>query len=373
MNNNLGEIKIPGATISGTVYNDVNGDGIHQSTEKGLAGNPVGLYDLNNKNLLVATATTNSLGQYTFLNVKPGAYRVTALGTLRTSAPSGGYINLTNVVSKGVYSGEVFEKTSNVLLEGSLYLDLNNDGKFEPATEAIKGAKVTIKSGANIVATAITDGAGNFSVTSLGAGTYTISAVATTGATFASPVGGIYTTTIKASAVQSFLFREVKSTAKLPSLVGTFKGTVSTSFGGSGLTFVIASTNTTGTSVTGSVTIDVIGLTSSGTYTGSIDPITGKFTYSRVDSKGAHNNHQWHGKRRWKDPYGPLRLQRRVLPRIRRLCSDTPISASNSFCYLTHATERSFITEASAPLRTRHTLVLRLQGKSRKTNARTPT
>ena len=52
------------STISGLVYFDANNDGIHQSTEQGIAGNTIQLFDSNGNQL--ATTTTNSTGRYTF-------------------------------------------------------------------------------------------------------------------------------------------------------------------------------------------------------------------------------------------------------------------------------------------------------------------
>jgi protocatechuate 3,4-dioxygenase beta subunit len=52
------------STISGLVYFDANNDGIHQSTEPGIAGNTIQLYDSNGN--LLATTSTDSTGRYTF-------------------------------------------------------------------------------------------------------------------------------------------------------------------------------------------------------------------------------------------------------------------------------------------------------------------
>jgi hypothetical protein len=52
------------STISGLVYFDPNNDGIHQPSEKGIAGNTIQLFDSNGKQ--IATTTTDSTGRYTF-------------------------------------------------------------------------------------------------------------------------------------------------------------------------------------------------------------------------------------------------------------------------------------------------------------------
>src|SRR5206468_1786899 len=52
------------ATLTGRAFQDDNSDGIRQSTEVGVAGVTVYLY--NSSNVLIATTTTNSTGNYSF-------------------------------------------------------------------------------------------------------------------------------------------------------------------------------------------------------------------------------------------------------------------------------------------------------------------
>jgi hypothetical protein len=64
-----------GATLSGTVFNDLNRDGSQESGEPGLAGVLMTLTgtDLNG-NHVVLTATTDQYGNFTFSNVPAGSY-----------------------------------------------------------------------------------------------------------------------------------------------------------------------------------------------------------------------------------------------------------------------------------------------------------
>jgi len=67
--------------ITGVVYNDWNGDGIHQNGEAGLAGWTVYL-DLNNNGILDSAdrvTTTDFYGNFSFTNVPAGAYTLRAL------------------------------------------------------------------------------------------------------------------------------------------------------------------------------------------------------------------------------------------------------------------------------------------------------
>ncbi len=60
--------------LGGNVFEDVNGDGTRNSGEPGLSGWTINL--INSANTVVATATTDASGNYSFNNVGPGAYTV---------------------------------------------------------------------------------------------------------------------------------------------------------------------------------------------------------------------------------------------------------------------------------------------------------
>ena len=69
----------PLATLNGEVYNDLNGDGTLQAGDPGLSGWTVQL--LNTSNSVVATATTDSSGDYSFTGVISGSYTVAVVAT----------------------------------------------------------------------------------------------------------------------------------------------------------------------------------------------------------------------------------------------------------------------------------------------------
>lgn len=81
------------ASLSGQVYQDVNGNGQADAGEPGLAGRTA-FIDLNANGTLDAgdpTAVTDASGNYTFANVAPGSYvvRVATLGGELQSLPAG--------------------------------------------------------------------------------------------------------------------------------------------------------------------------------------------------------------------------------------------------------------------------------------------
>jgi hypothetical protein len=69
---NFGNFRL--VTFSGTVFNDLNGNGIHDAGERGLQGWTVNLYGANGS--IVATTTSAEDGSYSFTNVGPGNYRI---------------------------------------------------------------------------------------------------------------------------------------------------------------------------------------------------------------------------------------------------------------------------------------------------------
>lgn len=78
------------ATVNGTKYKDANGDGDRDTGEPGLGG---WVFDLKQGTTLIATATSDSSGNYTFGSIPAGTYTVTErsqTGWLQTEPASGG-------------------------------------------------------------------------------------------------------------------------------------------------------------------------------------------------------------------------------------------------------------------------------------------
>lgn len=97
---NFGDYRLPDSalsTISGTVFNDINGNGIQDTGEAPISGVTVQLR--NNTGAILATATTNAIGGYSFSNLPAGLYTVTEID-------SAGYISTTlNQVAVNLSAG----------------------------------------------------------------------------------------------------------------------------------------------------------------------------------------------------------------------------------------------------------------------------
>ena len=150
----FGQYKL--TSISGTVFNDTNSNGVQNAGESGLANWKVWL-DLNENGVLDAnepTATTSSSGAYTFANVPPSVYQVREVlqfGYTKTLPASYATANVTpgtsitnanfGVLKVAVIGGVVFDdanhnghddSTENNLSGRTVYLDLNNNVKIDP-------------------------------------------------------------------------------------------------------------------------------------------------------------------------------------------------------------------------------------------------
>ena len=162
-------------TLSGEVYNDLNGNGSLGTGEPGLAGWTVDLEDGSNH--VLATAVTDSLGDYTFTGVVPGTYTVAEElqgGYTQTVPPSPGTYSVT-VAAGQTISDLNFGDFQNVSITGTNYTNLTGNG-FSGDDTPLGGVTIDLYQGSSASGspfeTAITAGDGTYSFTNLGPGTY---------------------------------------------------------------------------------------------------------------------------------------------------------------------------------------------------------
>ncbi len=192
--------------IQGTVWNDLGDDGVRAPTDPPLAGWTIFL-DNNNDGLLTAgepSRTTDAAGQYSFLNLAAGNYKVIqqlplgwepALGSddsvsVNVTADSVNTVDFANVFTAAIsISGDVWEDLDGNgnrsldepgLLGWTVYVDTNNDAALTAGEPS-----------------AITDAVGNYSLTGLTHGNYNIRQVLQTGFTPTDPVSGFYFQTLR--------------------------------------------------------------------------------------------------------------------------------------------------------------------------------
>lgn len=165
-------------TIDGTVFNDLNGDGVLGAGDAGLAGRVVKL-DRGADGTIDATSTTDATGSYSFGPLGPGIYRLREAGLSGWSqtttnpadinARSG--VNVSGTTTAGLNFG-TFQLAS---ISGLVFDDFNGDGS-KSGDLGVAGRVVQLDKDANgtVDATATTDASGFYTLPNLGAGTYRV-------------------------------------------------------------------------------------------------------------------------------------------------------------------------------------------------------
>ena len=189
-------------SLSGTVFNDTDGDGIKDTGETGRSNVRVyvdkdkdGIFDTGEK-----SALTNTSGNYTITGLASGSTRVRIVGIsgYRISTPSAGYHDFSLT---GNTSGKNFGVTQKVLITGRAWVDSDKDGIKDSAEAILSGWRVYIdkdKDGKYDAGepTVFTDSGGNYKFTGLAAGSYRVRIVQATGYTRISPSSGYYDKTL---------------------------------------------------------------------------------------------------------------------------------------------------------------------------------
>jgi len=199
-----------GASISGTVYNDANGNGVKDSGEVVVSGQK--LYIDKNINGVLDTGepifTTSTAGTYTFSGLAAGTYRVreTIMSGWRWTNPSSGYLNVT-VTAGQVVTAKNFGETTKALISGIIFNDANANAKQDTGEAALSGWVIYLDTNNNgkldtgeLSVTTASDGKFSFVVP---AGTYHLREVLKSGFTVTTPSGGLYTLTLSSGQAAS--------------------------------------------------------------------------------------------------------------------------------------------------------------------------
>lgn len=189
-------------SITGKVFNDKNSNGERETTESGLGAWKLYIDSNKNKKLDAGelSVTTSSGGMYTFGNLKAGTYRIRIVQQAgwRKTRPLGSFYDV--VLDPGLaITGRNWGETTNVLITGSVFNDANGN-RIKDTGEGVRaGWRVFVdRNGDGVYSKTsdvgvLTDAAGNFTISSLPAGTYKIRAATFTGYVATTPLGGVYT------------------------------------------------------------------------------------------------------------------------------------------------------------------------------------
>jgi protocatechuate 3,4-dioxygenase beta subunit len=167
--------QIPG-TIGDRVFNDPNNNGILDPGETGVGGATVTLRDAAGN--IVATATTDTNGNYQFPNLPPGNYTVTV-------TPPTGFVNTTpTTLPVNLAPGQIIDTIDFGLRQplgaigDRVFNDLNGNGVQDPGEPNLPGVTVTLNgidaNGNTVNLTTTTDANGNYQFANILAGNYTV-------------------------------------------------------------------------------------------------------------------------------------------------------------------------------------------------------
>lgn len=180
------------ASISGNVYEDMDGDCVRDPGEVSLEGVLIEILDIQGQ--VVATTQTDAAGNYTFDSLTPGQY------TLREQQPAGyiqggqragsagGNATMSDIISAialgaGVHATNYdFCEQRVATLEGQVFEDLNEDCIFDVDELPISGVRIELlDEQGQVIETTLTDEQGNYRFVHLKPGIYSVREIQPTG------------------------------------------------------------------------------------------------------------------------------------------------------------------------------------------------
>ena len=164
--------------ISGYKWNDIDGDGVKDEGEPGLAGWTI-WFECVSPYYLTAYAVTDADGYYQFTGLPTGTYlvwEVVQAGWTPTSADTVAVEIIGHTEARVDFLN--FELGS---IEGYKYEDMDGDGELGEGDVALPGWTIYLYRSGELVAMTTTDADGYYSFFDLGPGTYTVSEEARTG------------------------------------------------------------------------------------------------------------------------------------------------------------------------------------------------
>ena len=183
-------------SLGDTVWFDSNRNGVHDSSEAGVAGVKVTLLDASGNPVAGAVATTDTNGHYQFSNLKPGSYSVQFDKTTLpdsyyfTAGPDSAADGNGNTAQVTLNSGESAQHLDagivvrQATVGDRVWEDSNGNGVQDSGEQGIDGATVSLKDAiGNTVGTVVTHDGGQYSFT-VDPGTYTVSVAPPAGYVF---------------------------------------------------------------------------------------------------------------------------------------------------------------------------------------------
>jgi len=168
-------------SLSGTKFNDANGNGVLDTGEAGVAGVSINLYAGDPTTTApIATSVTDANGAFAFSDVPAATYALTETlpSGYRQTVPGGdGTLPVTLSPGQTIANLLFGNQLAAATITGTKFDDANGNGIRDAGEEGLSGVTIIAApvEGASLVTT--TDASGNFSFTGLTAGTYVLSEV----------------------------------------------------------------------------------------------------------------------------------------------------------------------------------------------------
>lgn len=167
-------------TISGFKFEDVNGNGVRDDGENGLAGVTIQLLAPDGSTL---TAVTGQFGGFVFPDLNPGTYvasEVVPPGYQQTlpAAPGTYTVELAAGQTVPLLFGNQLIPSAPGSISGYIFYDLNKDMVQDNNEQPFATVTVNLMDATGaVIATAVTDASGNFTFANVAPGDYTVQPV----------------------------------------------------------------------------------------------------------------------------------------------------------------------------------------------------
>ncbi|MFZ5502893.1 MAG: beta strand repeat-containing protein [Pseudomonadota bacterium] len=178
---NAPTLTVPNTVVTGTVFNDLNSNGTLDGGEPLLQNVTVALQVVGS-GLDTVVATTDANGFYSMIAPSPGNWdvRVTDSGGVlagytATSANPISPVNLPGGITTANQNFGFHLNTPPATINGRVYDDANGNALQDGGEAGLGNVTVELRNaGGTVVATALTNGTGDYSFTNLAAGNYTV-------------------------------------------------------------------------------------------------------------------------------------------------------------------------------------------------------
>src|SRR6185312_1632388 len=249
-------VVLPTGTITGTIYNDANGNGIQNVGELGVSGITVQVYSYATHSALTSV-TTNSAGQYTVSNTPTGGVAVfetipsgtinTQPGTIPSTTISGAYYSSVTTGNTSTFNFGNAPASAVVLptgtITGTIYNDANGNGIQNVGELGVSGITVQVYSYAthSALTPVTTNSAGQYTVSNTPTGGVAVFETIPSGTINTQPgtipsttISGAYYSSVTTGNTSTFNFGNAPASAVvLPT--GTITGTIYNDANGNGI------------------------------------------------------------------------------------------------------------------------------------------